>query len=154
MPLYLKIAIKSVFRKYFGAIAGISALRHNDGMGSSTFHNPSCLQSTLLRPPSAHCLEAKAQNHERCHDPSLHDMFSYVLRPWQRLTRTLSNVRSIQNCQNLALMYGRFFGGFCPHSDPTYSFGPFLSALLTRHRQAQGTSAQRIGHECWGKMYA
>ena len=60
----------------------------------------------------------------------------------------------IQNCQILALMYGRFFGGFCPHSDPTYSFGPFLSALLTRHRQGQGTSAQRIGHEFWGKMYA
>ena len=53
----------------------------------------------------------------------------------------------IQNCRTLALMYGRFFGGFCPHSDPTYSFRPSLSALLTRHRQAQGTSAQRIGHE-------
>jgi len=73
---------------------------------------------------------------------------------WQIRTLVYAVECPIQNCQILALMYGWFFGNSVRIQIRLTLLDHFPSALLTRHLQAQGTSAQRIGHIFLGKMYA
>ena len=70
---------------------------------------------------------------------------STPLAPHSVLDRTLVYAVEcpIQNCQNLALMYGRFFGGFCPH------YWPDIDKLKERPHKG---SDMNVGEKCTHKQ--